>query len=84
MTGEEEDLMSGDEESETLLASQKIKLITAETLLPAQREDLCKVMEQVSRTLLIHYHWDCIGLQLIPSPAPSVGKTCTKMVAATW
>jgi ariadne-1 len=25
-----------------------------------------------------------IGLQLIPSRAPSVGKTCTKMVAATW
>jgi ariadne-1 len=79
MSGDEEDSISGDEESERYeqyqpyqksvstsipVTAQKIKLITEETLLQAQREDLRKVMdilflkEQVARTLLIHYRWD--------------------------
>jgi ariadne-1 len=79
MSGDEKYSISGDEESEGYelyqtyqksvstsisVAAQKIKLITAETLLPTQREDLRKVMdilsikEQVARTLLIHYRWD--------------------------
>nr|GFB67353.1 probable E3 ubiquitin-protein ligase ARI2 [Tanacetum cinerariifolium] len=38
--------------------------ITKESLLAAERKDLCRVMESLSvrehhsRTLLIHYHWD--------------------------
>ncbi|GKA71143.1 probable E3 ubiquitin-protein ligase ARI2 [Tanacetum coccineum] len=40
------------------------KTITKESLLAAERKDLCRVMESLSvrehhsRTLLIHYHWD--------------------------
>jgi hypothetical protein len=63
MSGDEEDSTSGDGESEGYeqyqpyrksvstsipVAAQMIKLITEETLLPAQREDLRKVMDILS------------------------------------
>lgn len=85
MSGDEEDSTSSDGESEGYeqyqpyrksvstsipVAAQMIKLITEETLLPAQREDLRRVMdilsvkEQVARTLLIHYRWDFESLFL--------------------
>ena len=67
---DEEELMSTDEENDVVedvfTAAQNIdiRLISQETLLPAQREELSKVMdllavkEQLARTLLIHYRWD--------------------------
>ncbi|CAA2988571.1 probable E3 ubiquitin- ligase ARI2 isoform X1 [Olea europaea subsp. europaea] len=57
----------GNEDSESLWAPSKspsCKVITKESLLAAQREDLQRVMDLISvrehhaRTLLIHYRWD--------------------------
>ncbi|PWA56958.1 RING/U-box superfamily protein [Artemisia annua] len=46
------------------LPSSTLSVITKESLLAAEKKDLCRVMESLSlrehhsRTLLIHYHWD--------------------------
>eukprot|EP00253_Pinus_taeda_P018669 PITA_18669 len=73
MSGDEEDLMEENEvDVEDVSATSipdgaqniNIRLISQQTLLPSQREDLRKVMdilvvkEQFARTLLIHYRWD--------------------------
>ncbi|PWA91034.1 putative E3 ubiquitin-protein ligase ARI1 [Artemisia annua] len=59
---EEDDILSS--KSEYLTRHSLVKVITKESLLAAERKDLCRVMESLSlrehhsRTLLIHYHWD--------------------------
>ncbi|KAL2477196.1 putative E3 ubiquitin-protein ligase [Forsythia ovata] len=78
MSGSEEDYYSSDRESDSLdglenddsdskfvqYKAPSCKVITKESLLAAQREDLQRVMDLLSvrehhaRTLLIHYRWD--------------------------
>ncbi|CAN1173047.1 Probable E3 ubiquitin-protein ligase ARI2 [Linum perenne] len=85
----QEESMEGIEEDDSavLAASGQrstAKVITRESLLAAQREDLRRVMELLSlkehhaRTLLIYYRWD---VEMILSVLVERGKTCLYMGA---